>query len=79
MDALNPDHRHIIRLEAVAVIALHTALVLTLGIPPLTYAVMYAGFGFSCRARGPSGTRTARAGAAPGTAGAGCRSDARSS
>jgi fatty acid desaturase len=47
MDALNPDYRHIIRLEAIAVIALHTAIVWTLGIPVLTYAVMYAGFGLS--------------------------------
>lgn len=47
MEALNPDYRHVIRLEAVAAIVLHTAIVLGLGIPVLTYAIMYAGFGVS--------------------------------
>ena len=47
MDALNPRYRPIIRLEAIAVIALHTRDRWTLGIPLLTYAVMYAGFGVS--------------------------------
>src|SRR5262249_27157194 len=47
MEALNPDYRHVIRLEAMAAIALHTAIVWGLGIPVVTYAVMYAGFGVS--------------------------------
>jgi fatty acid desaturase len=47
MDALNPRYSRVIRLEALAAIALHTTLVWTLGIPLLTYAVMYAGFGVS--------------------------------
>jgi fatty acid desaturase len=47
MDALNPDYSRIIRLEALAVIGLHAAIVWSLSIPALNYAVMYAGFGFS--------------------------------
>ena len=47
MDALNPRYTGIIRAEAIAVIALHSVLVWSLGVPLLHYAVMYAGFGFS--------------------------------
>jgi fatty acid desaturase len=47
MDALNPDYNRIIRLEAVAVIVVHAAIVWLLSIPILNYAVMYAGFGVS--------------------------------
>jgi fatty acid desaturase len=47
MDALNPRYSNYIRAEAIAVIVLHTALTVTLGIPLWKYAVMYAGFGFS--------------------------------
>jgi fatty acid desaturase len=47
MEALNPRYTNHIRAEAIAVIALHTTIVFTLGIPFWKYAVMYAGFGFS--------------------------------
>ena len=47
MDALNPRYATAIRVEALAVIAVHVAIVLGLGVPLLPYAVMYAGFGFS--------------------------------
>ena len=47
MDALNPRHSTAIRLEAVAVIAFHVAIVAGLRVPLMQYAVMYAGFGFS--------------------------------
>jgi fatty acid desaturase len=47
MEALNPRYSRAIRLEAIAIIALHTAVVWLLGIPILNYAVMYAGFGLS--------------------------------
>jgi fatty acid desaturase len=47
MDALNPRYKNHIRAEAIAVIALHTLLILGLGIPAWKYAAMYAGFGFS--------------------------------
>jgi fatty acid desaturase len=47
MDALNPRYTNYIRAEAVAVIVLHTTIVLALGIPFWKYAVMYAAFGFS--------------------------------
>lgn len=47
MDALNPASAGLIRAEALATIALHTALVWGLGIPIVNYAVMYAGFGVS--------------------------------
>jgi fatty acid desaturase len=47
MDALNPRYNRIIRLEAIAIIVLHAAIVWGLGISPLRYAVMYAGFGVS--------------------------------
>ena len=47
MDALNPRYKNHIRVEAIAVIALHTIVILALGIPVWKYAAMYAGFGFS--------------------------------
>jgi len=47
MDALNPRYSTAIRLEALAVIALHAAVVVGLGVPLVQYAVMYAGFGVS--------------------------------
>jgi fatty acid desaturase len=47
MDALNPRYNSIIRLEAVAVIAVHAVIVWSLNVPLLNYAVMYAGFGVS--------------------------------
>ena len=46
-ESLNPSYWRLIRLEAVLVVALHTSIVVGLGIPPLRYAVMYFGFGFS--------------------------------
>ncbi|MGE0363095.1 MAG: fatty acid desaturase [Vicinamibacterales bacterium] len=46
-DALNPAYTRLIRLEAMATIALHAAIVVGLGIPLASYAVMYAGFGVS--------------------------------
>ncbi len=47
MESLNPSYRRLIQLECLAVIVLHTAIVWTLKIPPLNYAVMYFGFGFT--------------------------------
>jgi fatty acid desaturase len=47
MDALNPRYNRAMRLEALATIVLHTTIVLTLGISPVHYAVMYLGFGVS--------------------------------
>jgi fatty acid desaturase len=47
MDALNPRYNRVIRVEAIAVLALHTAIVWGLAVPLLNYVVMYAGFGFS--------------------------------
>ncbi len=46
-DSLNPAYWRLIRLEAVLVVALHTSIVVGLGIPLARYAVMYFGFGFS--------------------------------
>ncbi len=46
-DALNPAYTRLIRLEALATIAVHVGLVVGLGIPVASYAVMYAGFGVS--------------------------------
>ena len=46
-DALNPAYTRIIRVEALATIAMHAAIVWGLGIPVSTYVVMYAGFGVS--------------------------------
>ncbi|HSC28757.1 MAG TPA: fatty acid desaturase [Vicinamibacterales bacterium] len=47
MDALNPGYNRIIRIEAVAVLAVHAAILWWLSIPLLNYTVMYAGFGIS--------------------------------
>lgn len=47
MDALNPRDAVLIKIEAALVILLHSAIVWGLGIPLVTYAVMYAGFGLS--------------------------------
>ena len=47
MDTLNKGYNHLIRLEALAAIALHASLIYFLDIPLLNYAVMYAGFGFT--------------------------------
>jgi fatty acid desaturase len=47
MEALNPRYNAVIRLEALAVIGLHVAILWVMAIPPLTYALMYAAFGFS--------------------------------
>jgi fatty acid desaturase len=47
MDALNPKYTRHIQREALAVIAIHLSIVWALAIPPLNYAVMYAGFGIS--------------------------------
>jgi fatty acid desaturase len=47
MDSLNPRYNALIRLEALAVIGLHGAIVWFAAIPLATYAVMYAGFGFT--------------------------------
>ena len=46
-DALNPAYTRLIRLEALATIALHVGLVVGLDIPVASYVVMYAGFGVS--------------------------------
>jgi len=47
MDALNPRYARVIQLEALAVIATHTAIVAGLGVPLHQYLLMYLGFGFS--------------------------------
>jgi fatty acid desaturase len=47
MESLNPSYRRLIQLECLAVIALHTLIIALLRIPPLNYAVMYFGFGFT--------------------------------
>lgn len=47
MDALNPRYASAIRLEALAVIATHVAIVTGLGVPLAQYCVMYLGFGLS--------------------------------
>jgi fatty acid desaturase len=47
MEALNPRYTRVIRLEALAAIALHTAIVWSLNIPIVNYFLMYAGFGAS--------------------------------
>ena len=47
MDALNPKYTRLIRVEALATIALHTSIVWSLNIPLVNYFVMYAGFGAS--------------------------------
>ena len=47
MDALNPGYTQIIRLEALAVIGLHGAILWLASVPLWTYLAMYAAFGFS--------------------------------
>jgi len=47
MQSLNPSYRRLIQLECLAVILLHTVIILTLKVPLLNYAVMYFGFGFT--------------------------------
>lgn len=47
MDALNPRYNRLIRIEALGVIALHSGFVWSLGLPLVSYAVMYASFGLS--------------------------------
>lgn len=47
MASLNPAYLWIVKLEAVAVIVMHTLIVWGMGIPPLHYALVYFGFGLS--------------------------------
>jgi fatty acid desaturase len=47
MESLNPIYWRMIRLEGLLAILLHTLIVWGLGIPPLNYAIVYFGFGFS--------------------------------
>lgn len=47
MDSLNPRYFWYIRLEAAAVLLLHTLIVWSLGIPLLNYFIVYFGFGFA--------------------------------
>jgi fatty acid desaturase len=47
MQSLNPAYRRIIQLECLGVLLLHAAIVWSLDIPLLNYAMMYAGFGFT--------------------------------
>jgi fatty acid desaturase len=47
MQSLNPRYTLWIRLECLAAIALHSALIYFLQIPLLNYAIIYAAFGFS--------------------------------
>ncbi len=47
VDSFNPAWWPWIRLEAAAVIALHTLLPWALGVPPLSYLAVYFGFGFT--------------------------------
>jgi fatty acid desaturase len=47
LDSLNPRYWRLIRLEAVAAVALHAGIVLAFGIPLLHYAVLLFGFGLS--------------------------------
>ncbi len=47
MNSLNPKYVWMIRLEGITACVLHVAIVWSLGIPPLHYAVVYFGFGFS--------------------------------
>jgi len=42
MQSLNPSYRRLIQLECLAVILLHTVIILTLKVPLLNYAVMYS-------------------------------------
>ena len=59
MDSLNKGYANVIRLEAMAAIALHVGIVWGLGISPLYYLAMYFGFGFTwmrCSTRHHFGT-----------------------
>jgi fatty acid desaturase len=47
MDALNPRYNRLIRLEALGVFVLHGGILWLTSVPLTTYALMYAGFGFS--------------------------------
>ena len=47
MEALNPRYNGVVRLEALAVIGLHAGILWVMDIPLLTYALMYAAFGFA--------------------------------
>ena len=47
MESLNPSYRRLIRLECLAAISLHVAIIWFFHIPPLNYAIMYFGFGFT--------------------------------
>jgi fatty acid desaturase len=47
MDFLNPRYWWMIKIEAILAIVLHALIVWRLEIPPLHYAVVYFGFGFS--------------------------------
>ncbi|HVR76273.1 MAG TPA: fatty acid desaturase [Planctomycetota bacterium] len=46
MESLNPRYWKLIRLEALAAIILHAAILLGAGIPAVNYAIMYLGFGW---------------------------------
>lgn len=45
IDSLNPRYRRLIQLEALAVLVLHTTLIIVFGVPVWAYAVVLAGFG----------------------------------
>jgi fatty acid desaturase len=47
MESLNPSYRRLIQLECLGAIVLHAIVVYSLRIPPLNYAIMYFGFGFT--------------------------------
>jgi fatty acid desaturase len=47
IDSLDARQWRLIRLEAALAIVLHTLIIVGLGIPPLTYFLVYLGFGFS--------------------------------
>ena len=47
VEALNPGYWWLIKLEALLAIGLHALIVWGLGIPPLSYVLVYFGFGFS--------------------------------
>ncbi|MCC6151122.1 MAG: fatty acid desaturase [Planctomycetes bacterium] len=46
MESFNPRYWRVIRIEALLAIALHTGVVLGLGVPLLRYCLVYAAFGF---------------------------------
>ncbi len=47
MESLNPAYWRLIRLEGLLAIALHSAIIVGLDIPPARYLAVYFGFGFS--------------------------------